>query len=144
MRSGPVSRGRDWNHRSRIEALATQALSQQENIKARVEAMKQRPVSLMDSAPAGVALQQRGISKPLGRPLRYARSSEAESSLVLSAGRPLVDTILDSARDRQDRAVLAWPRRQLANNKTIARLVNSRFGSIIAGIGPQALDKILV
>jgi hypothetical protein len=101
-----VSRGvkhsRDWQERDRVDRINAGQRQRAERIQTLLSARR-------SAAEAPPRMLRPGISVPTT--VHYASTSAPLDWAPADRGRPIVDAILDSIEDGNDRVILAWPGR---------------------------------
>jgi hypothetical protein len=101
-----VSRGarhsRDWQDRDRVDRINAGERRHAERVQALLSARR-------SAVEAPARMLRPGISLPTA--VRYASTSAPLDWALADRGRAIIDAILDSVEDGNDRVILAWPTR---------------------------------
>ena len=102
-----ASQNADWTGRGRVEQASKADQLRAERARDLLKASKEKSLTSLTSAQVNAA--RLGVRTPTS--IRYARKSTPKAWSGCELGRPIVDVVLDSARDGADRVVMAWPHR---------------------------------
>ena len=97
-----VKHSRDWQERDRVDRINASRRRQTDRIQALLSARR-------SAAEAPPRMLRPGISVPTT--VHYASTSAPLDWALADRGRPIIDAILDSVEDGNDRVILAWPGR---------------------------------
>lgn len=106
-----AGRFRDWDPHQRLQSLQE---AQKSNVEAKRKLVHQKPTTKARAVtatetiivPTGVG---DALSKPIPGPVRYGRTSDANDTLVLAEGLPIIAIVHQSMADRADRILQTWP-----------------------------------
>ena len=104
---------RDWASQSWSDRVAKSEKDRSNRIKSLMSGARTKPVA------ADARISRRGISMPTST--RYASTADNQDWSLLTAGKPVVETLFDCIEDGHDRVLLAWPERP-GNGFTLAAL----------------------
>jgi hypothetical protein len=123
-------RHKDWNHKGGAQRAADAIGLRAERAKKLLSASK-KTASIVGASP----LLRPGVKKPTT--IRYATHSEPNSWITADNGQGVVDAILQTVEDGDDRVILAWPERlnggfvaaalAIRNARSSGRLAHATF-----------------